>query len=48
VDGECTLKRYFVRNKAPYLKAENSKYADVIPARELVIQGVVVAVFRRT
>jgi repressor LexA len=48
VDGECTLKRYFVRNKTPYLKAENPKYADVIPARELVIQGVVVAVFRKT
>jgi repressor LexA len=48
VDGECTLKRYFVRNKAPYLKAENPRYADVIPARELVIQGVVVAVFRKT
>jgi repressor LexA len=48
VDGECTLKRYFVRRGAPYLKAENPKYADVIPARELVIQGVVVAVFRKT
>jgi len=47
VDGECTLKRYFVRRGAPYLKAENPKYADVIPARELVIQGVVVAVFRK-
>ena len=48
VDGESTLKRYFVRRGAPYLKAENPKYPDVIPARELVIQGVVVAVFRRT
>src|SRR5579871_3380200 len=48
VDGECTLKRYFVRRGAPYLKAENPKYQDVIPARELVIQGVVVAVFRKT
>jgi repressor LexA len=48
VDGECTLKRYFMRRGVPYLKAENPKYADVIPARELVIQGVVVAVFRRT
>ena len=48
VDGESTLKRYFVRKGVPYLKAENPKYADVIPARELVIQGVVVAVFRRT
>lgn len=48
VDGESTLKRYFVRRGQPYLKAENPKYADVIPARELVIQGVVVAVFRKT
>jgi len=47
VDGECTLKRYFVRRGIPYLKAENPQYADVIPARELVIQGVVVAVFRK-
>ena len=48
VDGESTLKRYFVRRGQPYLKAENPKYADVIPARELVIQGVVIAVFRKT
>lgn len=48
VDGESTLKRYFVRRGTPYLKAENPKYPDVIPARELVIQGVVVAVFRKT
>jgi repressor LexA len=47
VDGESTLKRYFVRHGAPYLKAENPNYPDVIPARELVIQGVVVAVFRK-
>jgi repressor LexA len=47
VDGESTLKRYFVRRGVPYLKAENPKYADVIPARELVIQGVLVAVFRK-
>jgi repressor LexA len=48
VDGDSTLKRYFVRKGVPYLKAENPKYADVIPARELVIQGVMVAVFRKT
>ena len=48
VDGECTIKRYFVRNKQPFLKAENAKYPDLIPARELVIQGVLVALFRRT
>lgn len=48
VDGDCTLKRYVVRNGQPFLRAENPKYPDVIPARELVIQGVVVAVFRKT
>ena len=48
VDGECTIKRYFVRNRQPFLKAENSKYPDLIPARELVIQGVLIALFRRT
>ena len=48
VDGESTLKRYFVRRGVPYLRADNPKYADVIPAAELVIQGVLVAVFRKT
>ena len=48
VDGESTVKRYFVRKGVPFLRAENPKYPDVIPARELVIQGVVIAVFRKT
>ncbi|MGF1656952.1 MAG: transcriptional repressor LexA [Verrucomicrobiales bacterium] len=30
----------------PYLKAENPKYPDLIPARELVIQGVMIALLR--
>lgn len=47
VDGESTLKRYFVHRGRPYLKADNPKYPDVIPAGELVIQGVLVAVFRK-
>jgi repressor LexA len=47
VDGESTLKRYFVRRGVPYLKADNPKYPDVSPAGELVIQGVLVAVFRK-
>jgi repressor LexA len=29
------------------LRAENPKYPDLIPARELVIQGVMVALLRR-
>jgi repressor LexA len=45
VDGESTLKRYFTRRGVPFLKAENPKYPDVIPAAELVIQGVVLFVF---
>jgi repressor LexA len=46
IDGETTLKRYVVRNNRPYLKAENPKYPDLIPARELVIQGVLVMLLR--
>ena len=46
IDGETTLKRYVLQRGKPYLKAENPKYPDLIPAQELVIQGVVIAVFR--
>jgi repressor LexA len=47
IDGETTLKRYMLKNRKPYLKAENPKYPDLIPARELVIQGVLAALVRR-
>ena len=47
VDGERTLKTYVVRNGKPYLKAENPKYPDLIPAQELVIQGVFKALIRK-
>lgn len=46
IDGETTLKRLIVRKGQPFLKAENPDYPDLIPARELVIQGVMVALFR--
>ncbi|MDB6138271.1 MAG: transcriptional repressor, LexA family [Verrucomicrobiaceae bacterium] len=46
IDGETTLKRYVVSNGSPFLKAENSKYPDLIPVQELVIQGVMVALIR--
>lgn len=46
IDGETTLKRYVVENGKPYLHAENPDYPDLIPARELVIQGVLVALLR--
>lgn len=46
IDGETTLKRLILRRGQPFLKAENPDYPDLIPARELVIQGVMVALFR--
>lgn len=48
IDGETTLKRYVVQRGRPFLKAENSRYKTLIPAQELVIQGVQVALFRVT
>lgn len=47
IDGETTLKRYVITRGKPYLHAENPDYPDLIPARELVIQGVLVALLRR-
>ncbi|MCX6866166.1 MAG: transcriptional repressor LexA [Verrucomicrobia bacterium] len=46
IDGETTLKRYLIEKGKPFLRAENSRYPDLIPARELVIQGVLIALFR--
>ena len=46
IDGETTLKRYLQRGATPYLKAENPDYPELIPAAELVIQGVLVALLR--
>ena len=46
IDHETTLKRFIVDKERPFLKAENSKYPDLIPAEELVIQGVMVGLMR--
>jgi repressor LexA len=46
IDGETTLKRYVVQRGKPYLKAENPRYTNLIPAQELVIQGVQIALLR--
>lgn len=46
IDGETTLKRFIIHNGVPYLRASNPKYPDLIPARELVIQGVLIALLR--
>src|SRR5208283_4609906 len=47
VDGESTLKTFLRKSGKPYLKAENPKYPDLIPAQELMIQGVFRALIRR-
>ena len=46
IDGETTLKRYIMNGRKPYLKAENPDYPDLIPAQELLIQGVMVGLVR--
>ena len=46
IDGASTLKTFLVRNGKPYLRAENPKYPDLIPAGELMIQGVFKALVR--
>jgi repressor LexA len=47
IDNETTLKRYVMGHGRPYLKAENPLYPDLIPARELRIQGVMVSLVRK-
>jgi repressor LexA len=47
IDGESTLKRYVVNRGQPFLKAENPSYPDLLPAAELVIQGVMIGLLRR-
>lgn len=46
IDGEVTLKRYLVEHGIPHLHAENPSYPDLIPVRDLVIQGVFRALIR--
>jgi repressor LexA len=47
IDGESTLKTFVGNSGNPFLKAENPKYPKLIPASELVIQGVMVALIRK-
>ena len=47
IDRKTTLKTFVLKNKKPFLKAENPKYPDLIPSEELVIQGVVRALIRK-
>jgi repressor LexA len=47
IDGASTLKTFVMKGGKPYLKAENPKYPDLMPAQELMIQGVFKALIRR-
>ncbi len=46
IDNESTLKTFIVDKGKPYLRAENPRYPKLIPAEELVVQGVMVALLR--
>lgn len=47
IDGESTLKRFLVQRGRPFLRAENPRYPDLLPAAELLIQGVMAGLLRR-
>src|ERR1700722_4643949 len=47
IDGESTLKRYLLDRGEPFLRAENPLYPDLLPAAELVIQGVMIGLLRK-
>lgn len=47
IDNESTLKTFVTEKGQPCLRAENPKYPKLIPANELVIQGVMVALIRK-
>jgi len=48
IDNESTLKTFFVnKDGKAMLKAENPKFPDLEPVRELMIQGVMVGLIRR-
>jgi repressor LexA len=47
IDGASTLKTFVLKGGKPWLRAENPKYPELIPAQELMIQGVFKALIRR-
>lgn len=47
IDNESTLKTFVYEHGKPFLRSENPRYPNLIPASELVIQGVMVALIRR-
>jgi repressor LexA len=47
IDNESTLKTFVAERGQIWLRAENPRYPKLIPAEELVIQGVMVALIRK-
>ncbi len=47
IDNESTLKTFVLERGKPWLHAENPRYPKLVPASELVIQGVMVALIRK-
>ena len=47
IDNESTIKTFVTERGTPYLRAESPRYPKLIPAAELVIQGVMVALIRK-
>jgi repressor LexA len=47
IDNETTLKTFAVEKGRAVLRAENPRYPKLIPAHELIVQGVMVALIRR-
>jgi repressor LexA len=47
IDGASTLKTFVAKGRKTFLKAENPGYPDLVPAEELMIQGVFKALIRR-
>lgn len=47
IDNESTLKTYLSEKGKPVLRSENPRYPKMIPAQELLVQGVMVALIRR-
>jgi repressor LexA len=47
IDGESTLKTFVRERGLAFLRAENPRYPDLIPADELSIQGILIALIRK-
>ncbi len=47
IDNESALKTFVLERGKPFLRAENPRYPKLIPAAELVIQGVMIGLIRR-